>query len=225
MSQDIGVDVLSTTLNTKNGAISAQLGDSVVGEKTSDEAEWMQHVGFASRPAKAEPGKSACQVLSLERTDRDIVYASRDLRGTSVYGALGEGETAIFAGGPNNQGTSLVTLKDDGSEATITMGVKQGNSSGGSPVHIAVKSDGNITIKTGTTTITVNGQTGDVSIDATTIALGLGGSPVVVNNNPTGTPLTPSLAEWIATVSTGLTGLGIVNTPPPALLATKVTAS
>lgn len=213
---DIGNDVLSTALNTKNGAISAQLGDSVNGEKTADEAEWIQHVGFASRPAKAEPGKPACQVLSMERTDRDIVYASRDLRGTTIYGSLGEGETCVFANGPNGQGTGLVSLKDDGSTATVTMSVKQGNTSGGSDVKISVASSGTITIVTGSSTITVE-QNGAITIEGTSVSLGgSGGSPVVVDSG--------ALLTWIGTVSTGLAGLGVPNTPPTAITATRVTA-
>jgi len=214
---DIGTDVLSTALNSKNGAISAQLGDSVNGETTADGAEWIQHVGFASRPADAEPGKSACQVLSMERTDRDVCFASRDLRGTALYGALGTGETCVYAGGPRSTGTGLLTLKDDGTTATITMGVKQGNSSGGTPVQIEVKSDGNITIETGSVTITINGQTGGVSFEATTISLGgVGGSPVVTDAG--------DLMTWIGVISTGVAALGVVNTPPLGITSTKVTA-
>ena len=221
---DIGVDVLNTELNATNGAIAAQLGDSVNGEKTADDAEWFQHVGFASRPSKAEPGKSACQVLSIERTDRDIVYASRDLRGTSAYGELGEGETALFANGPNGQGTGLLTLKDDGSEATINLAVKQGNSSGGSPVQITVKSDGTITISTGSVTMTINGQSGDVTIDALSVNLGGSGGYTVLVDQPIQVPPTNlGLAAWLAAASTALAGFGV---PPlgASILSTKVKA-
>lgn len=209
---DIGHDVLGTSINTKNGAISAQLGDSVSSEAIAEEAEWFQHVGFASRPSKAEPGKSACQVLSMERTDRDVCFASRDLRYSAAYGALGEGETCLYATGPNGTGTALVALSDDGQSASVNLSVKQGNSSGGSPVSIRVATDGKITLTSGSAKITID-QSGSVTIEGTSINLGaLGGTSVCVN--------AAALQSWVATVGAGLNGLGVVNTPPVGLAST-----
>lgn len=213
---DIGHDVLGTSINTKNGAISAQLGDSVSSEAIAEEAEWFQHVGFASRPSKAEPGKSACQVLSMERTDRDVCFASRDVRYSSAYGALGEGETCLYATGPNGTGTGLVALSDDGQSASVTLSVKQGNSSGANPVSIAVSTDGKITLTSGSAKITID-QSGSVTIEGTSINLGaLGGTAVCVN--------AVALQSWVATVGAGLNGLGVANTPPVGL-ASSVTKS
>jgi hypothetical protein len=211
MSDDIGHDVLGTSINTKNGAISAQIGDSVSSETVADEAEWFQHVGFASRPSKAELGKSACQVLSLERTDRDVCYASRDLRGASIYGALGEGETCLYANGPNGSGTGLLTLKDDGQTATISISTKQGNASGGGAIKIEVSSAGTVTISAGPATLTVD-QSGSVTIEAPTVNLGAsGGSAVCVN--------AAALQAWVSVVGAGLNSLGVTNTPPVGLVS------
>lgn len=214
---DIGNDVLGTSINTTNGAISAQIGDSVNREVTCDNAEWIQHVGFASRPASAEPGKSSCQVLSIERTDRDICYASRDLRGTKLYGSLGAGETCIYANGPRATGTSIISLKDDGTDATIALEVRQGNSSSGNPIRVTVKSTGEVKIVAGSCQVTINGQTGDITIDGSSVNLGgVGGAPVVVDAG--------TLMTWITAVATGLNGIGIVNTPPVGITSTKVKA-
>lgn len=217
MSDDIGHDVLTTVRNTKNGAISAQIGDAVSKETCADGAEWWQHVGFASRPAKAEPGKSACQVLSTERTDRDICYASRDLRGTLAYGELGEGETCIYANGPNASGTGRVMLTDDGTEATVTIETKQGNASNGTPVTIKVSSIGQVVITAGASTVTID-QSGTVTIDATNIELGGSGGTSIVKD-------AAALQAWVAIIGTGLAGLGVPNTPPTSLvsLTTKAT--
>lgn len=216
MSDELRHDVLGTRLNTKNGAISAQLGDSVSQETVSDDAEWFQHVGFASRPSRAEPGKSACQVLSTERTDRDVVYASRDLRGTTLYGALGEGETCLYANGPNGGGTGLLKLHDDGTNATIAIGAKQGNASSGSPVKIEVSSTGTVTISAGSATITVD-QSGTVTIDALAVRLGgSGGSSVCVGAE--------ALQAWVAVIGAGVAALGVVNTPPTTLVSTTTKA-
>lgn len=214
MSDDIGHDVLGTSINA-NGAISAQIGDSVASESVAENAEWYQHVGFASRPSKAEPGKSACQVLSTERTDRDICYASRDLRGTSLYGALGEGETCLYANGPRGAGTGLLTLQDDGSTATITMGVKQGNTSAGAPTTIVISSDGSATITVGSSVIEVTPS--GVTITATSVKLGgSAGSSVCVN--------AAALQAWIAVVGAGVAALGVANTPPTNLVSTTTTS-
>jgi len=113
-----GADILGTTQN-EQGTILVQTGD-VVGEEThSSDAEWWQAVGFASRPAKAKPGESACQTVTLEQGSNDVCIASRDIRGAGLYGRLGEGETCVYAGGPNNSGTCKVTLRNAGAATAI----------------------------------------------------------------------------------------------------------
>ncbi len=216
MSDGADLDVLGTSVNDKNGAISAQTGDSVSQESVAEEAEWFQHVGFASRPARAEPGKSACQVLTVERTGRDVCYASRDIRRAPPYGALGEGETVLFASGPNNQGTGCVELRDDGTDASVLLYVRQGNVAGGEKVRVEVTSSGVVNIVAGQASVVVDAA-GAVYVHAPSVSLGgAGGAPVVTDAG--------ALAAWITTVSTALTGLGIPNTPPVALTATLVTA-
>lgn len=213
---DEGLDVLGTSVNAKNGAISAQLGDAVASESVAEDAEWFQHVGFASRPSRATPGKSACQVLSLERTGRDVCYASRDLRAEPPYGALGEGETCLYASGPNGTGTGTAELRDDGTNASVVLSVRRNNSSSGGAVRVEVSSDGTVSITAGTASVVVDAS-GVVSVHAPSVSLGgTGGAPVVVDSGP--------LLAWITTVSTGLNGLGVVNTPPAVLTATSVTA-
>jgi hypothetical protein len=217
MSAD-AVDVLSTARNTKNGALSAQLGDSVNGETTADGAEWFQHVGFASRPSRAEPGKPSCQALVVETTGRDVCYASRDLRGSLAYGELGEGESCVYANGPNNTGTGVIAARDDGTTATLELLVKRGNSSGGAAVRVIVSSDGSVTVESGAASVVVDGVTGAVAVHGTSVTLGSsGGAPVVVDPG--------TLTAWLTTVSTALSGLGVPVTPPAGILSTKVTAS
>jgi hypothetical protein len=115
-----GVDVLGTSQD-EQGTILAQTGD-VVGETVeSDSAEVWQHVGFASRPAKAISGASACQAITLNQGSNDLIIATRDLRGSGIYGTLREGETCLYAPGPANHGTGQILLQDDGTTSTITV--------------------------------------------------------------------------------------------------------
>lgn len=207
---DTGIDILGTSVNATNGAISAQTGDSVNGEVECNEAEWWQHVGFASRPSKAEPGKPACQAVSIETTGRDVCIASRDIRGTKIYGSLGNGETCVFANGPDGSGTGLVLLSDDGNKATVKVGVKQGNQSGGSEVSIAVSSDGKVTVTSGPTVITVdasgtvNVQATSMSIDAATVTLGTGAA--------LGVALGPQVQAFLASYQATLAALQVAIT-------------
>lgn len=159
----IGYDVLGSVRNTNNGVVSIQLGDSTGGEVRSDNAEWWQHVGFVSRPSSPVAGKPACQVISLERTDRDICIASRDVRYSTTYGTLSPGETALYASGPNGTGTNRLLLKDSGSIASQTMLCQAGNSSSGNPVLIQISSDdgGKINIAAG--------SNGAITLDSTGI--------------------------------------------------------
>jgi len=223
---DIGHDIMTTSVNQNNGAISAQIGDAVNGEVVCDNAEWWQHVGFASRPSRAERGASACQVLSHETSGRDICYSSRDLRSQKAAAALKEGETIIFASGPNGAGTGSVHLHDDGSAARIDTIVKNGNGSGGADVKLSVSSDGTVTLDAGNGTNIVVSASGSVnvsasasvSVDAPSVSLGgSGGIPVVTDAG--------SLLAWITTVSAALTNLGIPNVPPVTITSLKVTAA
>lgn len=139
----VGVDVLTTTINAKTKKILAQLGD-VVNESTdTDNAEWWQHVGFASRPSKPDKGKKAAQAAILKEGDHDIAFASQDLRGLELYGALNHGETCLYAPGTDGNSQARVILKTDGSVNLLT---KSGNTSGGSGMGVFVNTDGSITV-------------------------------------------------------------------------------
>jgi len=107
-----GMDVLGTTQDAGTGAVIAQTGDVVAEEPGSDGAEWWQHVGFASRPAKARKAQDAAQAVTLNRGDRDIVVASRDLRVTVP--PLAEGEAVLFAVGADLTVKASIVLKQDG---------------------------------------------------------------------------------------------------------------
>jgi phage gp45-like len=138
----IGLDILNTALGKATNLIKAQLGDSVKQVGAADDAEWWQHVGFVSRPSVASPGKTSAQCVVFPRGDHWAVIASRDDRCASIYGQIGDGETAIFS----STGKGMVLLKADGSivatagagGASVTMGadgtVKIG---GASPVALA----------------------------------------------------------------------------------------
>jgi phage gp45-like len=141
----VGFDVLTTTVNATTKKITAQLG-SVVGKTTdTDNAEWWQHYGFASRPPKPEAGKEAAQAVVVRMGDHDIVLASQDLRGLELYGALDHGETCIYAAGSDGKGQARVLLKKDGS---INIYTKEGNTSGGAGVALMLRADGSVSIAT-----------------------------------------------------------------------------
>jgi hypothetical protein len=123
-----GFDILTTTVNATTKKITAQLG-SVVGQTTdTDSAEWWQHYGFASRPPKPQAGKQAAQALVIRMGDYDIVFASQDLRGLELYGALDHGEVCLYGAGEDGNAQGRILIKKDGSVSLFT---KQGNTSGG----------------------------------------------------------------------------------------------
>jgi hypothetical protein len=96
---DIGKDILTTYLSKATNVILAQIGDSTLSTPDSDAAEWWQQTGFASRPAKPSKGNASCQCISIKNGDRDCIIATRDTRDASIYGALKDGETCIWASG------------------------------------------------------------------------------------------------------------------------------
>lgn len=130
-----GLDVLNTVVDATTKTITAMLGDAVGEETSSANAEWWQHVGFASRPSKPTKGQPSAQVVTLTASDEDAVIASRDVRGQVIYGALSHGETCIYASGEDGASQGRVLLKTDGS---INVYTRAGNTSGGAGMAIMV---------------------------------------------------------------------------------------
>jgi hypothetical protein len=137
----VGLDILSTVRDTVTKTILANLGDVVTEQSESDEAEWWQHVGFASRPSKADKtAHVAAQCVTLRTGGRDAVIASRDLRGQTLAGNLQPGETCIYASGDSGTAQARILLKADGS---INLYTREGNteSGGGMAIMLTPSSD------------------------------------------------------------------------------------
>ncbi len=133
----VGYDVLTTTINEKTKKILAQIG-SVLAETTdADNAEWWQHIGFASRPSKPEAKKKAAQAVVLRAGDHDVIVASQDLRGLELYGNLKAGETCAYAAGEDGLGQARTLWRNDGA---ITHFTTEGNVAGGKVIYARVGS-------------------------------------------------------------------------------------
>lgn len=139
------VGVLNTIRDSVTGTVLAFLGDVVQAEAggpgaaDGDRAEWWQHVGFGSRPSKPERGKASAETVVWPRSDHDVVLASRDLRGQELAGLLDDGETVVYAAGPDGTAQGRVLLKKDGSVSLFTTDT---NAKGGKSVYFRVAPDG-----------------------------------------------------------------------------------
>ena len=153
---DRGLDILNTVRESVTKTILANLGDVVGGSTDSGDAEWWQHVGFISRPAKPKTtgGKAAAQAVTLRGGDRDCVIASRDLRGQELAGSLDYGETCIYAPGEDGGAQGRILLKKNGNVAIFTV---KGTASTGTSCTFQVNSDG---------TIYVSSEFGGISIES-----------------------------------------------------------
>ena len=121
----VGVSILNTVVDKTTSTILAMTGDARAPQADTSEAEWWQHIGFLSRPSNPTVGNTDAQGicgegLVMRRGDRDIVYASRDVRGQSLQGNLAPGETIVYAGGTTGTAQGRVLLKADGSVTTFT---------------------------------------------------------------------------------------------------------
>lgn len=134
----VGYDILTTTVNKVTKKILVQLGDVHKQTTDTDNAEWWQQVGFASRPPKPDAGKKAAQAVCIRAGDHDICIASQDLRGLDLYGNLDHGETCLYAPGTTGTGQARVLLKKDGS---INLYTRKGNTSGGAGMIIQVDAE------------------------------------------------------------------------------------
>lgn len=113
---NVGFDVMSVVLDTVTNAIVAQIGDSTNENVDHDSAEWWQQTGFASMPAPPTQGGASCQGLAVKHSDRDMVFATRDLRASKIYGNLKPGEACMYA----TVGAARVFTKANGSVVLYT---------------------------------------------------------------------------------------------------------
>jgi len=226
---ELGCDILGTTINGQ-GTILCQTGDVNGDEVVSDGAEWWQHVGFASRPAKAIAGKSACQGLTINQGSADICIATRDIRGGVIYGALKEGESCVYAGGPANTGTGRILLKDDGTKSTITILTQKDNGASGEPILIQVSSEGKVLITAGSKgAITIDdggiklasnsdlqmGATGNVALIGAAMALNSAAVSLGAAASD-GVALGPALVAWATAVNLHCAAvMALLNAPGP----------
>jgi hypothetical protein len=135
----VGIDILNTYLGASEtsptGTILAQTGDVLKQFTDCDQADWWQHVGFASRPSNVTAGKAACQGVAFRASDRDVVICSRDTRTNQIYGNLGPGETCLFGAGADGESQGRVIVKDDGS---VTLATTDDNTSAGNMTYLRI---------------------------------------------------------------------------------------
>ena len=219
----VGYQVLKTSRTKGTNQISAQLGgvggNGQRASVDSDGAEWWQHVGFASLPPSSAPSQAASVVVV--RGDVDSVIASKDMRGTQLYGALKPGETCVYAPGGDGNAQARALFKADGS---IHLYTRKGNTASGAGMtvqldaaegairllndlgHAIIIDKDGITLTTGEAAL-VLGKDGNVSltgtamtqVDGTTVVLGSKVVPVVNSalKGPTGVAGVASLKVLI----------------------------
>lgn len=190
----VGLDILSSIRDSVTKSLLLNLGNVIDEDPESGEAEYWQHVGFVSRPAKPKTanGKAAAQAVVLRTGGRDAVIATRDLRGQEIAGQLAEGEVCLYAIGEGDaQGRIL--LKADGS---INLYTREGNTSTGQGMGVFITpSEDSIRI--------VNSRGHGVIIDAEGVKL-LGGAGAAL------TLLASGGATLVSTGQTQVDGASIV---------------
>ncbi len=198
---DRGVGILNTKRDSTTNTMLVQLGDEYGTVTESNEAEFIQQIGFASCASKPTKGQPGPQATILRASDRDVCIATSDARCHPIYGSLTYGEFCIYAAGDDATGQVRIFGKADGS---ISLYTRVGNTSSGDGMIIQLDPVANtasvlngmgfgmIADSTGVTitagdaalrlnadgTITLIGK-GQTQIDGTTIMLGSVGVPVV----------------------------------------------
>ena len=137
---EVGKDILATYLDKATNVILAQIGDSTQSVPDSDAAEWWQHTGFWSRPAKPTPGNASCQGIHYKRGDRDCIIATRDTRNSAIYGKLAAGATCVGA----SSGEARTFYQPTGDIQHVT---SIGNTPGGTTFIVSQGSDGSFVIQ------------------------------------------------------------------------------
>lgn len=209
----IGVDVLSTQRDPDTGLLLAQTGDVGAEEVDADNVEIWQQPGIVSRPAKAVPGKNACQAVIIRETGHDVCVAMRDARGQEIAGSLKEGETCVYASGEDGNGQARLLLKKDSSMAMFTrtsatakgMGVFLDPAS--DTIRISNAAGHGIVISPDGISVTISGGSAGVTLGSDGGVKVIGTGPAVVDGSfvalgASATPATPALGGM-----SGVTGV------------------
>jgi hypothetical protein len=197
-----GIGILNTRVDGVTGTVLAQTGDAASQTSEADDAEWWQHVGLISRPSNPKAGQTSAEGFTIRRGDRDIITASRDVRGQKLAGSLQPGETCIYAGGADGSAQARLLLKANGSCALYTA---KGNAQGGQSVTVQINADG---------TIYLASPFGGISIDSSGIKLmSAAGTGAAVALTATGTQIGGlNLALNASSVALGSTpGTGVAT--------------
>lgn len=158
-------DLLATFLEA--GAFSAQLGDVETEAVIGLDADVWGPAGLASRPSKPDPDNNeAAQALVLKTGTRDAVIGMKDTRNAAIFGNVKEGETCLYASGPQGEGTGRVLMKDSGDTASITLLLQKDNDSSGLPIVLQLKSDNSLNIAL-TDKVAVNMSADGINMTAT----------------------------------------------------------
>lgn len=159
---EFGIDIMSTSVSAKTKKILATTGSNVGdGLTLSNNVEWWQHVGFASRPANPEKGKQAAQALVVRSGTFDCAIGSQDLRGLSLYGQLAPGETCVYGAGADGTAQGRMLIKANGS---VNIYTRKDNGSSGAGMGIFVNPDGSISIASHTGAAVLLGTDGSVKV-------------------------------------------------------------
>lgn len=124
-----GLDVLASTVDAVTNVVTLVLGDaqSTTGATESTGVEAWYPPGYCAIPAPPTKGSPSAQVLAMKQGDRDVVFATRDVRYASRYANLKPGEACVFA----TVGAARTLLKADGS---ITLYTTDDNTDSGKAV-------------------------------------------------------------------------------------------
>jgi hypothetical protein len=160
---DIGKDVMSAVLDATTKVIVARVGSTTAQTTDSGQNEWWQHTGFSSKPAPPTQGNVSCQTMRVRTGRRDIIFATRDTRSSSVYGNLKDGEACVYA----TVGQARTFYKANGSIVHYTTA---NNTTGGSSV----------TLEVGPAHIQMMNQFGSITIDSNGITLNAQGSSLTL---------------------------------------------
>lgn len=209
---DRGVAILNSVRNAKTNTLTVNLGDDEGGITESSGAEWWQHVGFASRPAKVSQDENerkkngGPQAVLLRGSDRDAVIASRDTRTHSLYASLDYGEVCVYGAGEDGKAQGRVFVKKDGS---IHLYTRAGNASSGDGMTVSLDAKNNrvtaingkgfglivdedgVTLTAGEAALVLK-STGDIALSGTSTTL-VDGLSVMLGSAATPTPLSAAI--------------------------------
>ena len=136
-----GLQILNVERGALNNSILCQMGVIGTGAVESETAQYIQQSGFVSIPPQPQAGQTTSESLVLRGiSNRDYVFATRDVLSQQMYANMNYGEVMIYAAGADGNAQAKIKCDQYGN---IILYTKDDNTVNGNGMTMTINTSAN----------------------------------------------------------------------------------